>query len=54
MKPPSEMGFPDDVVLRVVKSLRGIPESRFHWYLTYLEHHITNLVTSRSRVDPCW
>lgn len=41
------------MVLKVVKPLYGIPESGLHWYLTYLDHHLTRLGMQRSMVDPC-
>lgn len=40
-------------VLKVVKSLYGIPESGLHWYMTNLEHHLILLGMRRSAVDPC-
>lgn len=53
LRPPMEMGLSEGVVLKVVKPLYGIPESGLHWYLTYLEHHMTKLGMRRSRTDPC-
>lgn len=52
IQPPAEMNFPDDVVLRVLRPLCGIPESGLHWYLTYLEYHLECSGMQRSTVDP--
>lgn len=35
--------LPYGYVVKVVKPLYGIPESGFHWYLTYLTHHLDTL-----------
>lgn len=49
---PSEMVLPENTVLRVVKPIYGIPEAGFHWYITYLAHHIDTLQIRRSRTYP--
>lgn len=43
IRPPAELNLPAEVVLKVVKPMYGIPESGFHRYLTYLEHHLETL-----------
>lgn len=40
---PVAMDLPRNMVLQVVRPLYGMPESGLHWYLTYLDHHITCL-----------
>lgn len=45
---PPEMKIPPNTVLKVVKTLYGIPESGIHWYLTHQEHHIERLGMRRS------
>lgn len=47
------MGLAEDMVLLVVKTLYGIPESGLHWYITYLEYHMGKVGMERTTVDPC-
>lgn len=47
------MDLPSSTILRVVKPVHGIPESGLHWYLTYMEHHMTQLGMYITTVDPC-
>lgn len=49
---PEYLGLPPDNVLQVVKPLYSIPASGFHWYLTYLQHHIELLWITKVAVDP--
>lgn len=53
IKAPAEMNLPEDIVLRVIKPLYGIPESGVHWYFTYLDHHLDELQMSRATMDSC-
>lgn len=47
------MVLDSDMVLRVVKTLYGIPESVLNWNLTYMEHHMDDLCMSGLRADHC-
>lgn len=53
IRPPEGMHLPLDMIMKVVKSLYGIPESGLYWYLTYMEHHILALNMIQFRVDRC-
>lgn len=50
---PKELDLGNEIVLRVMKQLYGIPESGIHWYLTYLEYHVDRVGMQRTRADPC-
>jgi hypothetical protein len=47
VNPPWELvkrlNLTDDLVLKVVKPLYGIPEARNHWFKTYHSHHLNEL-----------
>lgn len=45
------MGLAPNTVIKVVKTLYGIPESGLHWYLTYIDHHVTRLEMKKAKVD---
>lgn len=45
------MHLPPDMFLKVIEPLYGTPESKCHWYLTYLEHYSLDLDMIQSRVD---
>lgn len=47
------MQLSPDTVLKVVRPLCGIPESGFHWYLTYKYHHLDYLSMFRATIDQC-
>lgn len=47
-----DMNIPAQHVLKVEKSLHGIPESGLHWYWTYIARNMTNLGTEWTRTDP--
>jgi Reverse transcriptase (RNA-dependent DNA polymerase) len=53
--PPKEMHgeFPDDVILKIIKPLYGIPEAGTHWFGTYFVHHKEKLDMETSTYDPC-
>ena len=53
LKPPKEMGLPDDFVLLAIKPIYGVPESGLHWFVTYQGHHCTRLGMKETRIDPC-
>lgn len=42
ISPPPELRLPSDIVLKIVRLLYGVPESGFHWYLPFLDHHDGN------------
>jgi hypothetical protein len=54
LEPPPEMALPDDIVLRAVLPLYGIPESGLHWFLTYQGHHKQKLRMQAANVDSCF
>ena len=43
IQPPAELELPNDVRLKVILPLYGIPEAGTHWFNTYHSHHIKNL-----------
>jgi hypothetical protein len=47
VNPPWELvkrlNLTDDLVLKVVKSLYGIPEAGNHWFKTYYSHYLNEL-----------
>lgn len=47
------MNLGSNNVLQVVHPVYGIPESRLHWYRTYLDHHLTEMNMTRPLCDPC-
>jgi hypothetical protein len=53
VKPPQELKLQKGLILRVVKSLYGIPEAGNHWFKTYHQHHLDNLHVRPSTYDPC-
>lgn len=53
IRTPPYMVLYEDMVLRVVNPLYGIPESGLHWYLTYTEHHTERQGMKRTTSDPC-
>ncbi|KAI0991737.1 hypothetical protein K3495_g16450, partial [Podosphaera aphanis] len=57
VRPPFELreklGLRDDMILKVIKPLYGIPEAGNHWFRTYHNHHTRNLKMNESAFDPC-
>lgn len=53
LRPPAEMNFAPDSVLKVIRPSYGIQESGIYWYLTYGGHHINNISMVPSRADHC-
>ena len=45
--------YPPDTIIRVIKPLYGIAEAGVHWFITYLNHHITRLRMTTSTYDQC-
>lgn len=43
LEAPLELEFKEDDFLLVIRPLHGIPESVLHWFLTFQDHHITNI-----------
>jgi hypothetical protein len=50
---PVELKLSDDEVLLCLRPLYGIPESGFHWFLTYVRHHVKELEMTQSKADRC-
>lgn len=53
VRPPSQIGFPEDVLLRIDRSLYGIPEAGIHWFLTYHGHQEKEFGMNDSVHDKC-
>lgn len=53
IRPSLEVRLPEENILKVMKSLHGIPESGLYGYLTYVEHHCKMLDLKRFRADTC-
>ncbi len=43
----------DDAILRVIKSLYDVSETKAHWFNTYHDHHKKNLNMTKSTYDSC-
>lgn len=54
IKAPAEMNLPDDILLKIIWPLYGIPEAGTHWMHTYLQFHIDQLRMFPSAFDPCF
>jgi hypothetical protein len=58
VRPPkelqNELGLGDDVILKILKPLYGVPEAGNHWFKTYHEHHVEKLRMEQSTYDPCF
>lgn len=53
MKPPKEMRLPEVQLLKVVRTLYGMPESPIHWFKTYSDYHRDELRMKPVAMDPC-
>jgi hypothetical protein len=53
VEPPVEMNLTEEVILKVVKPLYGIPEAGNHWFSTYHKLHTDSLGMKTSTYDPC-
>ena len=57
IRPPSELvtllGATSYCILKVVKSLYGVPEAGNHWFATYHGHYVNRLSIVQSTYDPC-
>jgi hypothetical protein len=53
IRSPSELDLSKNSILRVVKSLYGVPETGTHWFNTYQKHHKDNLMMIESTFDSC-
>ena len=53
VEPPMEMGLSNDIVLKVIKPLYGIPEAGNHWFSTYHKLYTDGLNMKTSTYDPC-
>ena len=49
----TENKCPEGTIIRVIKSLYGIPEAGVHWFSTYQEHRCKELNIVTSLYDPC-
>ena len=48
-----ELGFEDDAILKIIKSLYEIFEIEIHWFNTYHKHHTEKLVMQQFTYDSC-
>lgn len=46
--------LPKDILVRVNRTLYGLPEAELHWYETYREHYLNKLKISTATYDPCF
>lgn len=53
LRPLSKMGIPEGKVLQAVKPLNGIPEADLYWFITYSNHHKTELHMIPISYDLC-
>jgi len=53
VRPPKELKLPDELFLKVLRPLYGVPEAGTHWFRTYHGHHINRLEMKQSSHDPC-
>jgi len=53
LEPPTEIHLPEEKVLIAVKPLYGVPESGFHWFLTYKGHHVDKVHMKQCAIDKC-
>ncbi|KAI0996581.1 hypothetical protein K3495_g11603 [Podosphaera aphanis] len=53
VRPPADLDLPNDVFLKVLLPLYGVPEAGTHWFRTYLNHHIAKLDLIQSSYDQC-
>lgn len=53
MRAPKEMRLPKGQLLKVVRTLYGMPESPMHWFKTYGDYHRDELGMKSVAMDPC-
>lgn len=51
--PFAELRLQQDMLLKIVRPLYGVPEIGLHWYLTYIEHLESTLGMGRTSADSC-
>lgn len=55
-KPPKEIISllpTDDMVMKIIKPLYGVPEIGTHWLRIYHKHHLEKLIMESPTYDPC-
>src|SRR5271170_4382435 len=50
---PRELLINNNLVLKVLKPLYGVPEAGNYWFKTYHAHYVKNLNITQSTYDPC-
>jgi hypothetical protein len=57
IRPPikltQQLGLKKDLILRVIKPLYSVPEAGNHWFKTYYNHYIKELLIDQLTYDPC-
>jgi hypothetical protein len=57
IRPPikltQQLGLKKDLILQVVKPLYSVPEAGNHWFKTYHNYYIKELLIDQSTYDPC-
>lgn len=53
MHPPKEMKLPPGQLLKVMRTLYGMPEAPMHWFKTYSDYHRDELRMKQIPIDPC-
>ena len=49
----AELGFEDDAILKIIKSLYKVFEIEIHWFNTYYKHYTEKLVMQQFTYDSC-
>jgi len=53
MYAPKEMKLPEGQLLKVMRTLYGMPEAPIHWFKTYTDYHRDELRMKQIPMDPC-
>ena len=53
IRPPIELEFRKNTILKIIKSLHEVSETEIHWFNTYHKHHTKKLIMQQSIYDPC-
>ena len=53
LHPPREMRLPPGNLLKLNKTLYGLPEAPIHWFKTYGDYHQDKLQMKQDASDPC-
>ena len=48
-----KLGLDSNAILKIIKLLYGVPETRNHWFNTYYSHHCEKLSITQSTYNLC-